>query len=308
MIHGRKQSVLITGGSGTTGRYLTSVLLNAGYAVSHLSRGHDQFGMVRVHRWDPQRGILDPVIFNGIDHIVHLAGADLAERRWTTARKAEILGSRVDSARLIHKVISENGIKISSFVSASGISIYGTVTSDRIFSETDPPADDFLASVCVKWEEAADLFARGGIRTVKLRTASYLEENSIFLKRLTMTAPAGFVGMAGTGRQYVPWIHMEDLCNIYLKAVSDEGMSGVYNAVAPGHVTHRQFMKTLSRVKRKLLVPIPLPGIILRAVYGEMADLALKGSRISSEKIRNAGFSFRFENLLDGLKDIYRND
>jgi uncharacterized protein len=305
MIQERKQSVLITGGSGTTGRYLTSALLNAGYDVSHLSRGHDQFGKVRVHRWDPAKGILDPVIFNGIDHIIHLAGADLGERKWSAARKAEIINSRVDSARLIHKVISENGIKIRSFISASGISIYGTVTSDKIFSETDPPADDFLASVCVKWEEAADLFASAGIRTVKLRTASYLEKNSIFLKRITMTAPAGFLGMAGSGKQYVSWIHMEDLCNIYIKAISDYSMTGVYNAVAPGHSTHRQFMKTLAEVLRKYLIPVPLPGIILRAVYGEMAVVALEGSRISSEKIRNAGFSFRFQNLLDGLKDVY---
>jgi uncharacterized protein len=160
----------------------------------------------------------------------------------------------------------------------------------------------------VKWEEAADLFAPGGIRTVKLRTASYLEENSIFLKRITMTAPAGFLGMAGSGKQYVSWIHMEDLCNIYLKAVSDESMSGVYNAVAPGHVTHRQFMKTLAEVLRKYLIPVPVPGIILRAVYGEMAAVALEGSRISSEKIRNAGFSFRFQNLHEALEDVYRKD
>jgi uncharacterized protein len=308
MIRERKQSVLITGGSGLTGRYLTSALLNAGYDVSHLSRGHDQFGKVRVHRWDPAKEILDPVIFNGIDHVIHLAGADLGEKRWTAGRKAEIISSRVDSARLIHKVIIENGIKIRSFISASGISFYGSVTSDKIFSESDPPADDFLASVCVKWEKAADLFASGGIRTVKLRTAPYLEENSIFLKRLTMTGPAGFLGMAGSGRQYIPWIHIEDLCNIYLKAISDESMNGVYNAVSPDHVTHRQFMKTLAQVKRKFLIPIPLPGIFLRAVYGEMADLALKGSRISSDKIRNSGFRFRYTNLPGALKNVYGND
>jgi uncharacterized protein len=307
MIREKKQSVLITGGSGTTGRYLTSALLNAGYDVSHLSRGHDQFGKVRVHRWDPAKGILDPVIFNGIDHIVHLAGADLGEKRWTTGRKVEIIKSRVDSARLIYKVISENGIRISSFISASGSSIYGTITSGTIFSETDPPADDFLASVCVKWEEAAGLFASAGIRTVKLRTASYLEINSIFLKRITMTAPAGFLGMAGSGRQYVSWIHMEDLCDIYIKAISDDSMNGVYNAVAPEHVTHRQFMKTLAEVLRKYLIPVPLPGIILRAVYGEMAAVALEGSRISSEKIRNAGFIFRFENIHAALEDVFSN-
>lgn len=299
------EGVLITGGSGTVGRYLTSALLSEGYGVSHLSRGHEQFGKVRVHRWDPAKGILDPKAFIGINHIVHLAGANIGEKRWTDERKAEIRSSRIGSAVLLHKVIRDNGISIKSFISPSGISYYGTVTSDRIFKETDPPSDDFQGNVCREWEEAADLFAADGVRTVKIRSAVILEKNEIALKRMTATAKIGIMGYVGSGKQYIPWIHVSDVCRIYTMAIMNEAMQGVYNAAAPGHVTHKQFMKTLARVLRKTFFPVPAPPVALRLIYGKMADIVLKGSRVSSEKIRNEGFEFQYSDLQSALEEIY---
>lgn len=302
------EGVLITGGSGTIGMYLTSVLLSKGYNVSHLSRGHEQFGRVRVHRWDTGKGILDPKAFEGIGHVVHLAGANIGEKRWDAARKKEILNSRVESARLVHKVVTENGISLKSFITASGTSAYGTITTDRIFSETDPFSDDFLGNVCRKWEEAADLFAASGIRTVKIRSALLLEKNDIALKRMSQPARFGVLGYVGSGRQYMPWIHVADISNIYAMAIGNDAMTGAFNAVSPLHVTHKQFMETLSKVLGKPFFPVPAPPLALKAVYGEMADIVLKGSRVSSEKIRNAGFDFRFPDLNSALRDIYAED
>jgi uncharacterized protein (TIGR01777 family) len=299
------EGVLITGGSGTIGKYLTSALLSDGYTVSHLSRGPEQFGKVRVHRWDPDKGILDPKAFIGVDHIVHLAGTNIGEKKWTRERKKEIRNSRIDSAKLIHKVITGNGINIKTFISASGASYYGTLTSEKIFSESDPPSGDFLGNVSREWEEAADLFAKEGIRTVKIRSAVALERNDLALKRMTESARVGVLGYVGSGRQYMPWIHVSDLCAIYSMAVRNDSMGGAYNAASPQHVTHKQFMKTLSEVLGKPLFPIPAPPAVLKIVYGEMAEIVLKGSRVSSEKIRNEGFEFKFADLHAALTDIY---
>lgn len=300
-----KPTVLITGGSGLIGKYLTSALLTAGYGVSHLSRGQDQFGRVRVYRWDPGKGILDTKPFQGVEHIVHLAGANIGERPWTKSRKDEILCSRTDSAKLLHKVVSGYGIKIKSFISASGVSCYGTITSDQIFTEDDPFAYDFLGNVCRQWEEAAGLFEKDGVRTVKIRAAVALEKSDIAMKRMSAPAKVGFIGMAGSGKQYMPWIHITDLVGIYLKAVTDESMKGVYNAVSPQHVTHRQFMKALADTLGRPLMPIPAPAFTLKVVYGEMASIVLEGSRVSSEKIQRAGFNFEYGNLNSALENIF---
>ena len=297
-------SVLITGGSGLAGKYLTSILLSEGYKVSHLSRNANQFGKVRVFRWDPQKKIIDPVLFEGIDYIIHLAGANIGEKRWTKKRKEEIVKSRVESARFLHNVIHDNGIQLKAFISASATGYYGSVTSDRIFNEEDPPGKDFLGNTCRLWEDAADLFENTGIRTVKIRTAVVLDKTGSALSKLMQPAKYGFVIRTGNGRQYMPWIHIIDLCNIYLKAVRDSDMNGAYNAVSPHHITHKDFMNVVAQVMKRPVILPPVPPFILRAILGEMSDVILKGSRISSEKIKNAGYRFLFNNLKEALKDI----
>ena len=300
----KQQSVLITGGGGLIGRYLTSALLSAGYKVSHLSRNTNQFGKVRVHRWNPEKGIIDPLVFEGVDYIIHLAGSNIGEKRWTRKRKEEIVSSRVDSARLLYKTITENKVPIKALISASAIGYYGSITSDKIFCEEDLPGTDFLGNTCRLWEEEADLFQSSGIRTVKIRTAVVLEKNDSALSKLMMPAKLGFLVQTGNGRQYMPWIHIKDLCNIYLKAIKDQKMEGAYNAVSPQHSTHKEFVKTLGQVMGKPVFPLPVPSFILEAVLGEMSDVVLKGSRVSSEKILINDYKFRYPELKEALLDI----
>jgi uncharacterized protein (TIGR01777 family) len=296
--------VLISGGSGTVGKYLTSLLLSKGYTVSHLSRGHDQFGRVRVHRWDPEKGILDPEVFEGVDYVIHLAGANIGDKRWTDKRKKAIISSRVDSAKLIYKTITESNIRIRAFISASGISYYGTVTSEKIFNEDDPPADDFLGKIVVEWEDAAKLFEKNGIRSVSIRMAMVLEKNDSALTKILAPAKFGVLFQTGSGKQYMPWIHVKDISNIYVKAIEDSSMHGPYNAVSPMAVTHHRFMKILSGVIKRPLFPIPVPGFILGMVYGEMASIILEGSRVSPEKIIAKGFKFQYPDLSLALSDL----
>jgi uncharacterized protein len=302
----KKLSVLITGGSGLIGKYLTSLLLAAGYYVSWLSRNANQSGKIRTFRWDPENITIDQEALEGVDFIIHLAGANIGEKRWTRKRKEEIIESRVDSARILYKSFVDKGTALKAFISASATGIYGSETSAKIFCENDPPASDFLGTVCNRWEEAADLFNNSGIRTVKIRTAVVLEKNDSALSKLMMPGKFGFLIQTGAGRQYMPWIHINDLCNIYLKAIEDSGMKGVYNAVSPQHVTHRDFIHILAGVMKLPVFGIPIPGFVLKTVLGERSDVILKGSRVSSEKILNSGYRFLFGTLEDALKNVIR--
>jgi uncharacterized protein (TIGR01777 family) len=302
----RNLSVLITGGGGLIGKHLTSILTKAGYNVSHLSRNIKKPGDVRIFKWDPEKKLINASSIDGIDFIIHLAGANIGDKRWTRKRKEEIIKSRVDSARFLHKIITDNRISLKAFISASATGIYGSETFSKIFDENDPPAQDFLGSVCRQWEEAADLFSESGIRTVKIRTAVVLEKNDSALSKLMMSGKFGFLIKTGSGFQYMPWIHITDLCSIYLKALEDSNTRGAFNAVAPQHVTHNEFMKTLGKILNLPVLSVAVPDFVLRAVLGEMSDVILKGSRVSSDKIVSTGFRFRYWMLEDALIDVLR--
>jgi uncharacterized protein (TIGR01777 family) len=294
-------SVLISGGSGFIGMNLTSLLLSKGYKVSHLSRKANQFGKVRVYRWDPEKEIINPEIFEGIDCIIHLSGANIGEKRWTKSRKEEIIKSRAGTAKFLYKVISQNGIHIRTFISASATGFYGSISSDKIFREEDKPASDFLGTTCRLWEEAADLFANAGVRTAKVRSGVVLDKNDSALARLLEPAKFGLFPRLGSGNQYMSWISLPDLCNIYLKILGDDNMDGVYNAVMPQYITQIEFMRTLAQKMHKPFFHPPLPEFALKTFLGKMSDIVLKGSRVSSEKIINSGFDFEHPTIDDAL-------
>jgi len=294
---------MITGGSGLVGRHLTATLLSEGYKVSHLSRKAYKSDKVKIHIWNPLKNYIEPDALEGIDYIIHLAGANIGERPWTAHRKEVIMRSRIDSARLLHETITYTGVPLKAFISASAVGFYGAETSENIFTEADTPGTDFLGITCRRWEEAAELFEKSGIRTVKIRTAVVLEKSDSALSKLMFPGKFGFLLKTGNGRQYMPWIHISDLCGIYKKAITDPAMSGSYNAVAPQQVSHSEFMKVLGEVmKRPVLYP-QIPSIFLRGIMGEMSDVILKGSRVSPAKIINAGYRFEFASLHDALRD-----
>jgi uncharacterized protein (TIGR01777 family) len=180
------------------------------------------------------------------------------------------------------------------------------VTSERIYTEEDPPSDDFLGNICRLLEEAADQFTGIGIRTVRIRSGVVLAKNEGALTRLMNPARFGLVIRVGSGKQYFPWIHIEDLCRIYLKAIQDHNMQGAYNAVAPEYINHSDFVRSMAGVMRRPVIMPPVPGWIIRTVLGEMSDIVLKGSRISSEKIVGSEFSFSFKRAKDALEDLIR--
>jgi uncharacterized protein len=301
------KTILVTGGSGLIGRHLCKKLSEKGYQVNLLSRSAGKPSAYSTYFWDPENNLLDIAAVKTADYIVHLAGANIGDKRWTERRKQTIINSRVNSAMLILQKVKECEHKPEAFISASATGYYGAVTSKRIFKEEDPPAADFLGETCRLWEQSADRFEELGIRTVKLRTGLVLAKQGGALAKMVTPVKLGLASAIGNGRQFVPWIHMEDLCNCYIRTIEDNQMSGAYNAVAPEHFTNSEFMRNLSGVLKKPFWFPGIPAIILKLLFGKMSCILLQGNRASADKLADAGFHFRFPELRLALNDLFRS-
>lgn len=297
-------SVLITGGKGFIGRHLSMALKKKGYDVAVLSRAKDETSGLKSYYWDISQGIIEDEAIEFADYIIHLAGANISEKKWTENRVNEIFESRVKSAKLLLQKIKELDKKPIAFITASAIGYYGTETTEKIHTEDEPPSEDFLGRICNEWELAAEMIGSYGARVVQLRTGIVLSRTGGALPEMTFPAKFGLATGLGSGRQYMPWIHIDDLCEIYIKAIEDANMNGAYNAVAPEHITNAAFTRCLAKtLKRPNFLP-NIPATILKTIYGEMAAILLNGSRVSSEKIREAGYEFLFPGLKEALADL----
>jgi len=298
-------NVIVTGGTGLIGRQLSKKLKKKGYNVAFLSRNSNPGGDIPVYLWDPDKNMIDPEAISAADYIIHLAGEGIGDKRWTKKRRVLILNSRIKTCELLFNKVQESGTKFKAFISASGIGYYGAVTTDKIFSETDPPSGDFIGEVCRQWEISAERFEKSGIRTVKIRTGIVLTGKGGALARMTIPVKLGFGSALGSGRQFIPWIHIEDLCNIYLKAIRDSSMTGAYNAVAPEHITNREFMCILAKVLEKPFFFPAVPSFVMKILFGKMSEILLNGSRISACKLISAGYLFEFPDVENALKNLF---
>ncbi len=299
------KKILITGASGLVGSRLTALLLQKGYQVSHLGRAKKS-GAVPSFVWDVENGTIDSAAFEGVNTIIHLAGAGVADRRWTAERKKEILDSRTQSTQLLFEFLKSNRHSVRSFISASAIGIYGFVNHEKVFAEESAPANDYLAQVVKQWEASVDQINSLGVRVAKLRIGIVLSDKGGALTEMARPIRLGIGSPLGSGDQYISWIHLDDLCEMFIKAVEDETLSGAYNAVGPRWHTNRELTKAIAKVlKRPLLLP-PVPAFVLKIIVGEMADIVLGGSKVSSKKIEATGFKFKFTDLEEALKDLLR--
>lgn len=298
------KNILISGGTGLIGKELSKALQQQGFNVAHLSRSKAGVDDVKTYLWDVEKKFIEPEAFDNVNVIIHLAGSGIADARWTKSRKKEILNSRVDSCNLLFDYVKKKNIKLDAFISASGTGYYGAITTTHFFTENDPPANDFLGQTCVLWEKAADNFLSLNTRVVKIRTGIVLSKRGGALEKMAAPVKCYLGASLGTGKQFMPWIHISDLVNIYLKAVNDTAMHGAYNAVAPESTTNDNFNKKIAECLKKPLLLPPVPALIMKIALGEMAKLVLEGSAVSSQKIQNFGFVFRFANLKESLKDL----
>ena len=286
------------------GTRLTELLRQRNYNVSHLGRS-ERNGEVKTFVWDITRFQMAPDALKEIDAVIHLAGASVADKPWSPERKQEILISRTRSTELLFHELKSNR-QVRTFVSSSGINYYGVYDDDRVFKEDDTPADDFLANVTKEWEAEADKISTLGIRVVKIRTGIVLSERGGALEAIARPVKWYAGAPLGSGKQLMSWIHLDDICNMYIKAIEDTEICGVYNGVAPEIVTNKQFTKEVASALGKPLLLPNVPAFSLKLLFGEMADIVLKGCGVSCEKIQQAGFQFKFTSLREALADIYK--
>ncbi len=298
------KTILITGGSGMVGRELTKLLVEKDYKVIWLSRERYVKAEIPRYRWDYRRGEIDTEAVEQADVIVHLAGSNLGEDAWTRVKKQRVVESRVQTAKLLLDTVKETGKHLDAFISASAVGYYGMVTQEKEFTEEDAPArNDFLSRTCKKWEAAAFEFEQElGVRTVALRTSFVISKDSEAFKMMVLPTRFGLGAPLGTGKQTMSWIHVDDLCQMYLKAIEDTATRGVYNAAAPEHTTNREFMRALAKEMNRPFFFPRVPSFFLRLFMGEAAGMVLEGSPVSSEKIINQGFSFMYPTAREAIK------
>lgn len=296
-----KPIVLISGANGMVAKSLALTLYSE-YTVRFLTR---VVKSANEFKWDTSTNYIDPHALQGVNHIIHLAGASIADQRWTQRRKQDIYSSRVDGAKLIFHELVANGQKIDSFISASAIGYYGSETTSQILTEESDNGKDFLADVCNAWEDVAHSFKSENVaqRTSILRFGIVLGPNKGALKKMVPPIKLGVGAAVGSGTQWMPWIHIDDISEMVKFLITNE-ISGTFNAVAPEHITNNEFTQKLGDVlKRKIAMP-NIPPLFFKLIFGEMAVILLTGSRVSSKKIQNLGYEFKYANLHDALRHI----
>lgn len=318
-------TVVITGGTGLIGSALTKLLAVNGHQVIVLTRnpnsgkikknrtvrdkeGKGTLAMITYAAWDIKEQTIDDNALKQAEYIIHLAGAGVADKRWTTKRKKEIQDSRTQSSTLLVKGLKENSNKVKAVICASGIGWYGedlSRPSKKPFVETDAPGVDFLGETCKLWEDSIEPVTSLGIRLVKFRTGIVLSRHGGAFPEFKKPVRFGVAAILGSGKQMVSWIHIDDICRMYLFAIENDSMSGVFNAVAPKPVSNKELTIQLARTyKKNFFVALHVPYFVLEIMLGEMREEVLKSATVCSDKIRKAGFNFIFPTIENAINDL----
>ncbi len=296
-------NILISGGSGLIGKYIIAQLEKKGYKTAVLSRQKSVPGY-KTFWWDVENRQIDDDAIRFADAIINLTGTPIAGKHWSLEQKRKILNSRVLSNQLLLNTVERLQKPLSVFISASAIGYYGSVTRSEPFTENDAVGADFLGQTCDLWEKSADLFSQINIRTVKLRLGVVLAKNGGMLKAVLPVFRKNMGTPLGSGKQFLPWIHVKDAAGIFVHALENGKMQGVYNVVSPNPVTNKEFTKTLNNLLGKKQFLPRVPGFVLKITHGELAALILEGTPVAADKILSTGFKFRFINLENALKSI----
>ncbi len=307
--------VLISGGTGLIGSHLTNYLLQRGFDLVILSRKKNLSSnnpKISYSHWSVKDKIIDAELVKKADHIIHLAGAGVMDKRWTTDYKKIIVESRTKSAELLINCLKKDDHHVKTFVSASAIGWYGEdgkpLERNEGFIETDLPSNDFLGETCVLWEASTDAVTSLGIRLVKLRTGIVLSNQGGELKEFKTPLKYGVAPILGNGKQVVSWIHIEDLCRMYSEAIENRYLNGSYNATAPNPVTQKELILTLGQKMRNgFFIPVFIPRFILKLAFGKRSIEILKSATVSNKKIKTTGFTFLYPSVESAIDNLITN-
>ena len=299
-----KKAILIAGGSGLVGKSLSHSLVKKGHEVRLLSRNPNKTqSPIATYKWDLDEGFIDPLALKNVGVIINLAGASIADRAWTNARKKVLISSRVDGNYLLHKAIREHGFSIHQFIGASAIGFYGS-TGNQLLNEASPKGAGFMSALCAKWEESQWSFREMVSQVAVVRIGLVLSRKGGILPTLKKTIVAGVGTVLGSGTQYMSWIHIDDLVQIFHTLIDNPQLNGVVNGVAPNPITQRDFMHQLVGKEKGLQWLIPVPAFLIRIVMGERSHLVLDSTRVVPQFMRSQQFEFRFQSLTEALNDL----
>lgn len=300
------KTIVVSGGTGLIGQRLCKTLLDKGYEVRILSRqlNPSMDKRIRSFAWDVSKNVVDERCFEGAVAVIHLAGEAIVDKAWTRARKKAIIDSRTDSVRLIYTALNSYNTSVKTVISAAAIGFYSD-RGDELLSENSPAGEGFLAESCIAWEQAIDEGEALGLRIVTFRTGIVLDVAGGALPPMALPVKFGFGANLGSGKQWISWIHWEDVVNMYLFAVEHSNLQGTYNMAAPEPITNSTFTQALAKqFKRPLWLP-QVPAILLKAVLGERSAAILGSTRVAVSKIQDAGFKFNFPSISSALKNLY---
>jgi uncharacterized protein (TIGR01777 family) len=298
-------TILIAGGSGLIGTRLTNILVAKGYTVAHLTRKTSPNAICQQYIWDVENGTIDDQAILEADYIINLAGAGIADARWTIARKALIISSRAQSAALIRSSILRLKKQPKAYISAAAIGFYGD-SGSKMVDESSVSGEGFLAESCVAWEAATQSLQDAAPRVVTLRIGIVLSTLGGALQKTIAPLRLGVASYFGNGAQYYSWIHIDDVCHAFIKAVEDVNVNGIYNAVSPNPISNKNFTKVLQKCFGGFSLLLPAPNFVLRILLGEMADVVITGTNTSATKLLKTDFQFQFSDLSDALYDLLK--
>jgi uncharacterized protein (TIGR01777 family) len=305
-------NILLSGGTGLIGSQLCNYLTQKAYEVTILTRkksATSENPKISFSYWDIDRKIIDTEAVKKADHIIHLAGAGVMDKKWTARYKKIILESRTKSTELIISCLKDNEHKLKTFVSASAIGWYGVDSKPSSgkegFIETDPPANDFLGETCRLWEASVEPAAALGVRVIKLRTGIVLSNNGGAFKKYKRPVRFGIAAILGNGKQIVSWIHIHDLCRLYCEAIENNSLEGSYNATAPEPVSQKTLILYLAKkLKNRFFTAIHVPQFFLKIIFGKRSIEILKSATVNDQKIKKEGFTFLFPSIESAIDEL----
>jgi uncharacterized protein (TIGR01777 family) len=304
--------ILISGGTGLIGTKLTLHLIERNYEVIILSRNKNRSSpdrKITYSFWDGKKEIIDLEVLKKADHIVHMAGAGVMDKKWTPEYQKEIIESRTKSSEFLVKTLHENPHRVKTFIAASAIGWYGADADPPLrkdgFIETDSAAKDFLGETCLLWETSVAPVAAMGIRLVKLRSGIVLSNEGGAFREFKRPLRFGFAGILGSGKQVISWIHIDDMCRMYIEAIENKSLAGSYNAVATLPVANKRLVIAMAeKFRHKFYIPVHIPTFFLQAVMGKRSTEILKSATVANKKIRSTGFTFLYPVIGPAIENL----
>lgn len=297
------QKILITGASGTLARKVKSNFEDQGFRVVVLTTNKEKANGFDVFYWDTSKGEIDENSVEGVQHIIHLSGFSII-KKWTKKNKQLMYDSRVKASALIHDACIKKGVRPKTFISASAIGYYGINDFKSLKKEEDMPADDWLAKMCVRWEDAADKFSEIGSRVVKLRISLLITKEAGFLVPTLLSMRLGGAAVFGTGKQPIEWIHIDDACQFIDYSIKNKKVEGAYNLGSNQKLTQYQFMKQIKSSIAPYAILFRIPSSILKIIFGPNSVILEGGCKMDMTKFNNSGYKLKYANLESLIKYI----